>query len=226
MGHVATTSYDRLRGQSTGQTDPNGKRTALALDALGRLTSVWLPDRRSTQAPSIRYGEVHSHRCLTQTRWSHASDPTSVRERCMSGRNHTGHHGEDQMPSCMCPDQVLPDPRHRPVPPITPPPGLLIHWVDRVAVPSRCRRVAQKPSLTCRLAGTSGRCPITAPSARTPGERIRTGIVQKGRAARSTECHHLRQPLELSVHVSVVEPRQQPIGAGSGTPLAASWISL
>ncbi|MFF2126026.1 RHS repeat-associated core domain-containing protein [Streptomyces olivochromogenes] len=54
-GHITTTSYDPLRGQSTGQTDPNTKRTDLAFDALGRLTSVWLPDRRSTQTPSIKY---------------------------------------------------------------------------------------------------------------------------------------------------------------------------
>ncbi|OPG04722.1 sugar-binding protein [Streptomyces sp. GKU 895] len=55
LGHITTTSYDRLRGQSTGQTDPNTKRTDLAFDTLGRLTSVWLPDRRSTQTPSIKY---------------------------------------------------------------------------------------------------------------------------------------------------------------------------
>ncbi|MCX4739206.1 polymorphic toxin-type HINT domain-containing protein [Streptomyces antibioticus] len=45
MGHV-----------QVGQTDPNGKRTDLAYDAMGRLTSVWLPDRASTQTPSIKYG--------------------------------------------------------------------------------------------------------------------------------------------------------------------------
>ncbi|MFE7839230.1 RHS repeat-associated core domain-containing protein [Streptomyces sp. NPDC057474] len=55
LGHITTTSYDRLRGQSTGQTDPNTRRTDLARDALGRLTSVWLPDRRSNQTPSIKY---------------------------------------------------------------------------------------------------------------------------------------------------------------------------
>ncbi|MEV7871145.1 RHS repeat domain-containing protein [Streptomyces sp. NPDC088124] len=38
-----------------GQTDPNGRRTGLAYDALGPLTSVWLADRASTQTPSIKY---------------------------------------------------------------------------------------------------------------------------------------------------------------------------
>ncbi|MET9368341.1 toxin C-terminal domain-containing protein [Streptomyces griseoflavus] len=56
LGHATTTDHDPARGQATGQTDPNGRRTDLAYDALGRLTSVWLPDRRKTQTPSIKYG--------------------------------------------------------------------------------------------------------------------------------------------------------------------------
>ncbi|GAA3619742.1 polymorphic toxin-type HINT domain-containing protein [Streptomyces chitinivorans] len=55
LGHVTTTDYAPAWGQSTGQTDPNGKRTDLAHDALGRLVSVWMPDRRKTQTPSIKY---------------------------------------------------------------------------------------------------------------------------------------------------------------------------
>lgn len=54
-GHVTATDYAPAWGMSSGQTDPNGKRTSLAYDALGRLTSVWLADRRSTQTPSIKY---------------------------------------------------------------------------------------------------------------------------------------------------------------------------
>ncbi|WP_307675027.1 polymorphic toxin-type HINT domain-containing protein [Streptomyces sp. V4I2] len=54
-GHVTTTDYAPAWGMSKGQTDPNGKRTDLAYDAMGRLTSVWLPDRVSTQTPSIKY---------------------------------------------------------------------------------------------------------------------------------------------------------------------------
>ncbi|MGW0954594.1 polymorphic toxin-type HINT domain-containing protein [Streptomyces sp. NPDC002545] len=53
--HVTTTDYAPAWGMSAGQTDPNGKRTDLAYDALGRLTSVWLPDRTSKQTPSIKY---------------------------------------------------------------------------------------------------------------------------------------------------------------------------
>jgi RHS repeat-associated protein len=55
LGHVTTTDYAPAWGMSTGQTDPNGKRTDLAYDALGRLTSVWLADRAKTQTPSIKY---------------------------------------------------------------------------------------------------------------------------------------------------------------------------
>ncbi|MEU6809767.1 RHS repeat-associated core domain-containing protein [Streptomyces sp. NPDC046831] len=55
LGHVTTTDYAPAWGMSAGQTDPNGKRTDLAYDALGRLTSVWLADRAKTQTPSIKY---------------------------------------------------------------------------------------------------------------------------------------------------------------------------
>ncbi|MGW4786512.1 RHS repeat-associated core domain-containing protein [Streptomyces sp. NPDC004230] len=55
LGHVTITDYVPAWGMSAGQTDPNGKRTDLAYDALGRLTSVWLADRASTQTPSIKY---------------------------------------------------------------------------------------------------------------------------------------------------------------------------
>ncbi|MFE3657630.1 RHS repeat-associated core domain-containing protein [Streptomyces sp. NPDC059165] len=55
LGHVTTTDYHPAWGQSTGQTDPNGKRTDLAHDGLGRLVSVWLPDRAKSQTPSIKY---------------------------------------------------------------------------------------------------------------------------------------------------------------------------
>lgn len=55
LNHVTTTDYAPAWGMSAGQTDPNGKRTDLAYDGLGRLTSVWLPDRAKTQTPSIKY---------------------------------------------------------------------------------------------------------------------------------------------------------------------------
>ncbi|WP_254712250.1 polymorphic toxin-type HINT domain-containing protein [Streptomyces sp. TRM64462] len=55
LGHVTKTDYAPAWGVSTGQTDPNGKRTDLAYDALGRLTSVWLPDRPKLASPSIKY---------------------------------------------------------------------------------------------------------------------------------------------------------------------------
>lgn len=55
LGHSTTTDYLPARGMSTGQTDPNGKRSELAYDGLGRLTSVWFPDRSKLQTPSIKY---------------------------------------------------------------------------------------------------------------------------------------------------------------------------
>ncbi|MFI9612076.1 hypothetical protein ACIHCM_10390 [Streptomyces sp. NPDC052023] len=54
-GHVTTTDYAPAWGMSKGQTDPNGKRTQLDYDALGRLKSVWLADRATTSTPSIKY---------------------------------------------------------------------------------------------------------------------------------------------------------------------------
>ncbi|OKI34761.1 sugar-binding protein [Streptomyces sp. TSRI0281] len=50
-----TTDFAPAWGSSTGQTDPNGKRTDLAYDALGRLASVWLADRPKSQTPSVKY---------------------------------------------------------------------------------------------------------------------------------------------------------------------------
>lgn len=55
LGHATITDYAQAWGMSSGQTDPNGKRTGLAYDGLGRLTSVWLANRASSQTPSIRY---------------------------------------------------------------------------------------------------------------------------------------------------------------------------
>lgn len=55
LGHITTTDYAPAWGASAGQTDPNGRRTDLAYDALGRLTSVWLADRARTKSPSIKY---------------------------------------------------------------------------------------------------------------------------------------------------------------------------
>lgn len=56
LGHVTTTDYAPAWGASAGQTDPNGKRTDLAYDPLGRLTSVWFADRnKSSATPSIKY---------------------------------------------------------------------------------------------------------------------------------------------------------------------------
>ncbi|MFJ4592445.1 MULTISPECIES: RHS repeat-associated core domain-containing protein [unclassified Kitasatospora] len=44
-GRVTTTTYDTARSLPLTATDPNGRTTTAAYDALGRLTGVWLPGR-------------------------------------------------------------------------------------------------------------------------------------------------------------------------------------
>ncbi|WP_244888845.1 polymorphic toxin-type HINT domain-containing protein [Streptomyces purpureus] len=57
LGHLTTTEYAPAWGQAKAQIDPNGKRTDLEFDDLGRLTSVWLPDRtKGAVGPSLKYG--------------------------------------------------------------------------------------------------------------------------------------------------------------------------
>ncbi|MFD5545478.1 polymorphic toxin-type HINT domain-containing protein [Streptomyces goshikiensis] len=55
LDHVITTDFAPAWGQSYRQTDPNGKRTELTHDGLGRVVAVRLADRASNQSPSIKY---------------------------------------------------------------------------------------------------------------------------------------------------------------------------
>ncbi|WP_457456044.1 polymorphic toxin-type HINT domain-containing protein [Streptomyces sp. TE5632] len=56
LGHKATSFLDPRRGQALRTYDANLKKTELAYDALGRLTSVWLPNRSSaSQSPSSKF---------------------------------------------------------------------------------------------------------------------------------------------------------------------------
>ncbi|GAA3157852.1 hypothetical protein GCM10020001_097370 [Nonomuraea salmonea] len=52
LGHVTTTWLKPEWGAMTAEEDPNGRRTELAYDPLGRLAKVWLPGRASSQSPS------------------------------------------------------------------------------------------------------------------------------------------------------------------------------
>ncbi|WP_079178426.1 polymorphic toxin-type HINT domain-containing protein [Streptomyces mangrovisoli] len=56
-GWTSSTEYAPQWGQPTAKTDENGKRADLAYDGLGRLVSVWLPDRpkASNFTPSLKY---------------------------------------------------------------------------------------------------------------------------------------------------------------------------
>ncbi|MEU3597664.1 RHS repeat-associated core domain-containing protein [Streptomyces sp. NPDC006798] len=55
-GHVSSTDFDPAWGQTRGHTDPNGKRQDLTHDALGRVSHIWLEDRRkSVETPSTKF---------------------------------------------------------------------------------------------------------------------------------------------------------------------------
>ncbi|MFE0423566.1 polymorphic toxin-type HINT domain-containing protein [Streptomyces sp. NPDC058953] len=54
--HVTTTDFDPAWGQTRGHTDPNGKRQDVTHDALGRVTDIWLEDRRkAVETPSTKF---------------------------------------------------------------------------------------------------------------------------------------------------------------------------
>ncbi|WP_344126473.1 RHS repeat-associated core domain-containing protein [Luedemannella flava] len=56
LGHVITTTLDPAYGSPTSIVDANLKRTDLAYDALGSLTSVWLPGRdKATKSANMTY---------------------------------------------------------------------------------------------------------------------------------------------------------------------------
>ncbi|GGP43700.1 RHS repeat domain-containing protein [Streptomyces melanogenes] len=58
LGHTTTTEHDPARGVTTGTVDPNGKRTDVTYDGLGRVLNVWKPGwakaAHATQ-PSAQY---------------------------------------------------------------------------------------------------------------------------------------------------------------------------
>jgi RHS repeat-associated protein len=55
LGHTTTTTLEPRRGAVTAELDANGGQTSRAYDALGRLVSVWLPGRVTTDAANLRY---------------------------------------------------------------------------------------------------------------------------------------------------------------------------
>ncbi|MFF3069701.1 polymorphic toxin-type HINT domain-containing protein [Kitasatospora sp. NPDC057936] len=54
-GRTTTTILDTARGLTTKTTDPNGRTTTKAYDALGRVTSVWNPGRATTATANATY---------------------------------------------------------------------------------------------------------------------------------------------------------------------------
>ncbi|WNF26844.1 RHS repeat-associated core domain-containing protein [Streptomyces sp. C11-1] len=58
LGHATTVHTDPVRGATTTAIDPNGKRTDIEYDALGRVTKVWGPGRTKADhpdAPATQY---------------------------------------------------------------------------------------------------------------------------------------------------------------------------
>jgi RHS repeat-associated protein len=55
LGHVAVTTTDGHRGLPISVTDPNGKTTTIAYDALGRLLSARMPGHPLSDPPDIEY---------------------------------------------------------------------------------------------------------------------------------------------------------------------------
>ena len=53
---TSSTTYEALRGLTLTETDPNGKVTTYAYDALGRTSKVWMADRITGQTPSYEFG--------------------------------------------------------------------------------------------------------------------------------------------------------------------------
>ncbi|SHK76461.1 RHS repeat-associated core domain-containing protein, partial [Nocardiopsis flavescens] len=59
LGHTTTTLVDPARGVPLAETDANGRTMNMGYDPLGRLTSVWLPDRRrDVDTPTAKF-EYH-----------------------------------------------------------------------------------------------------------------------------------------------------------------------
>ncbi|MFJ3528101.1 polymorphic toxin-type HINT domain-containing protein [Streptomyces sp. NPDC090132] len=52
---ITSQKLDPLRGQPVTATDPNGKQTVTAYDALGRSSQVWLADRKTSDLPSYEF---------------------------------------------------------------------------------------------------------------------------------------------------------------------------
>ncbi|WP_285778969.1 polymorphic toxin-type HINT domain-containing protein [Microtetraspora sp. NBRC 13810] len=52
LGHVTKTWLQPEWGAITAEEDPNGRRTELAYDPIGRLSKVWLPGRTTGQSPN------------------------------------------------------------------------------------------------------------------------------------------------------------------------------
>ncbi|MGW2239474.1 RHS repeat-associated core domain-containing protein [Streptomyces sp. NPDC001759] len=58
--YSTTTTFDPGRGTATSVVDPNGKRTDYAYDGLGRLTSLWLPNRAKSSGQSANLVYTYS----------------------------------------------------------------------------------------------------------------------------------------------------------------------
>jgi len=57
LGHLTTSTLEPAWGEPTAIVDPNGKRTDVTFDPVGRMSAVWLPDRSKSggATPNMKY---------------------------------------------------------------------------------------------------------------------------------------------------------------------------
>ncbi|WP_409350464.1 RHS repeat-associated core domain-containing protein [Streptomyces bacillaris] len=69
------TEFDPVRGRPAAQVDTNGKRSEFSFDALGRISRIWLADRRTDQTPSYEF-----------TYFIDADKPVAIRARTLDNK--------------------------------------------------------------------------------------------------------------------------------------------
>ncbi|QSB13578.1 hypothetical protein JQS43_18590 [Natronosporangium hydrolyticum] len=78
LGHQSTTELEPAWGAPVATVEPNGRRTDLAYDPMGRSTSVWLPGRnKGSQSPNLQFEYLvrdNAPSAVTTQTMNHAGD--------------------------------------------------------------------------------------------------------------------------------------------------------